>query len=110
MTPNFLMSPMPKVQNSKERSTKGITNAYIFEQAAAMVGGEAHLRTAVQRGAVLVHKEGGMELFSFPSRQTSMKDKVEQKVTSDAKGAIGEEQHNEMKAWIDGLDRHNPTP
>ena len=90
---------IPKVANSKAKATKGMTNAYIFEQAAAMVGGEQFLRSAVQRGAVMVHKEGGMELFSFPSRQTSVKDKVEQVVTSRAEGGIGESQHTEIKAW-----------
>ena len=54
-----------------------------------------------------VHKEG-VELFSFPSRQITMVDKVEQKIKSEAAGDIGEQQHAEMKACL--KQEHNPKP
>ena len=89
---------LPQVENSKTKAAKGMTTSYIFEQACTMVGGEANLRQAVARGAVVCHREAGMELFSFPSKQTSQKDVVKQVVVSNASGAVGAEEHNEIKA------------
>ena len=91
---------LPQVENSKTKAAKGMTTNHIYEQICTMVGGETNLRQAVARGACICHREAGMELFSFPSKQTSQKDVVKQVGVSNASGAIGAEEHNEIKSWM----------
>ena len=63
-----------------------------------MVGGESKLKQAVARGAVKIHREGSVELFSFPSRETSRTDEVKHAVGSTGESALTDAQHQQFKA------------
>ena len=88
-------SPMRSWRHGKWKRRCAKIESYIFEVAANMVGGPE--RAAVQRGAVLLHREGGVDLYSLPSRCTKSSDKVERRVVSEAVADIAEEQHEDMK-------------
>ena len=82
----------------KQKESGWKSNAVIFEVASQMVGGEANLRQAVQRGAVIMQKEGGLELFSFPSSQSKMSETMSRDVHAKADTALTDAQYEEIKA------------
>ena len=100
----FEHEDIPEVDRSKARSSTGATNAHIYEVACTMVGGETNLKRAISRGAVMIHREGGVDLYSFPSRTTKQTDKVERRVVSEAVSQVGEKQHQDMKdCWGEAI-------
>ena len=94
-------------EKKKERSSGWKTEAHILEVAEQMCGGREKLMAAIKRGAVIVHKEGDVELYSFPKSEVSLMDTVAEKVQSTADVESTLDAHMEVKAWCLELPRGN---
>ena len=88
------------VETSKEKSSDWRSEGVIFEEAVQRCGTEAALRAAVARGAIAVHTEGGLELYSFARATTMVKESMMQKNTSAADTPITSEMHEEIKVCL----------
>ena len=96
--------PCPEVEKAKTHTNKGTTNSVILEVAEQLVGGESKLRAAIARGAVRIHKENGIELFSFPSREISAEERLSQNEKSVGETDVDQKQHDDFKvenlSWL----------
>ena len=86
-----------KIEASKERSSGWKSEGHIQEVAEEMVGGHERLVQAIRRGAVKVHREGEVELFSFPKSEVSAFDKKNHIAVSEATGDSNLEAHSQVK-------------
>ena len=87
-------------QVNQERKKKNAikSEAVIQEVAETMCGGPLKLRQAVARGAIVVRREGGVDLYAFPSAETKHQHHTSRNVTSAAETPLLEQQHEEIKA------------
>ena len=85
-----------KTENLKIKEATNISESCIQEVAEQRCGGLDRLRTAISRGAVKVHMQGGVEMFSFPSQDTRFSDKISQSLSSSAQTPITESMHQQI--------------
>ena len=82
------------VETSKHKTTGWKSEGVIFEEAVQRCG------SAVARGAVAVHLEGGLELYSFARSTTELQETMLQKNVSCADTPLTADMHEEIKAYM----------
>ena len=95
------------VMTGKTNSSGWRSQGVIYEEACQRCGGEDKLRAALARRAVIIHREGGMEFYTFPSSISEAKEHIDQSIVSTAHTPITQDMHDEIKAGL--LDLWNIT-
>ena len=88
------------VVTGKTKSSGSQSQGVIYEEACRRCGGEDKLRAAWARRAVIIHREGGVELYTFPSSVSEAKEHIDQSTVSTAHTPITQEMHEEIKARL----------
>ena len=84
------------VEKAKAKESLIASESCIQEVAELKCGGVERLKAAIARGAVRVHLQNGVEMFSFPSVGVKMSEVVKRAVTSEADTPITSEMHHEF--------------
>ena len=88
---------LEEIETARTKQSQWSSDGCILEVAAAKCGGIDALRAAVSRGAVKIQVQGGVEMYTFPSIGTTVRDKKSKTVKSLADTPVTEEMHNQMR-------------